>query len=418
MNQKNLRISGPAASRARALIVVPVCLLLMIGVAATGFSDLALEEGNASIALSVWPTSAAAMAGAAQDLSNQRRFEEAQTLASKALRLSPMNSGALRVVVLAAQQRHNDPLAETSLVLAARLGWRDGLAQLWLLNRAMTQQDFTVASQSADALLRIHYAEPEALGAMSMLIETPGGRAALAERLSEQPPWERTVLRKLDGHTQQQTENSLALIIMLQRLGLALGEGELGPFIDSAIKSGQGARVKKRLSRLDPALTADVDGGLSDGEFSQLASDAETWRPFGWQVANVEGVRVETPSSNEFHLNPVLRVETDSTKPAAAVSQVLALQPGYYVLTFKYKFEAGQRQAFTWQIQCAAQPTKLLNEMAIPDSAKFVWQENAIAFRVPEQCAGQRITMMTRPSLTGVSAAAFDDVHLAKRSVP
>jgi hypothetical protein len=386
--------------------------LVALAIIATGFSGVALRKGNPALALALWPISANAAARLADRHVDQSLLPEAQALAVRALRISPMNSAALRVIVRTAQKRGDTALAETCLVLAARLGWRDGVAQLWLLDRALTAGDYTTAAQAADSLLRIRFASARGRAAITALINSPGGRTALVERIAERPPWANAVLRNLRAATPQQAEAASAMLIALDRRGIRPSDNIMIPLVADALAHGQGLVMHRLWNTLEPNIVTSSTGGLNDGKFSQLAADTTKWRPFGWSIAQSPQVRVETSSRKDYPFNPVLRIEGQGRRSNAAVTQLLALETGQYDLTFEYKLESGLRQAFIWQIQCLGQRSRILYDVAIPRSPGAGWQDNRLPFAVPKNCPGQRITLMIRPSPTTASAAAFDTVRI------
>lgn len=386
--------------------------LVALALIANGLSGIALRNGNPALALALWPVSSSAAALRAEQLVEQGRLPAAQALAVRALRTAPLNSVAVRVIVRTAQQRKDTALAEAGLVLAARSGWRDGFAQLWLLDRALAQRDYTTAAQAADALLRIRFADAQARAAFATLTGTSSGRTALAERIAARPPWATVVLRDLRGATRQQAEAAAALLVALDQRGIRPDEKDIRPLIDNALAYGQGDVMQRLWRRLNPTMVADADGGLNDGDFTQFASDSTKWQPFGWSMMDTPDIRVETPSRSEYQMNPVLRIAAEGSRPSAAVTQLLTLRPGLYDLSFQYKFETGLRQAFVWQVQCMGQTSQLLHSIAVPTLAGQGWEENRLQFRVPENCPGQRIVLLVRPSPAELSAAAFDSVRI------
>jgi hypothetical protein len=415
--------ASPAASFSRSVALRRIALfggagLVALAVIANGLSGIALRNGNPTLALALWPVSSSAAALRAEHLANQGQFPAAQALAVRALRTAPLNSVALRVIVRTAQQRKDTALAEAGLVLAARSGWRDGFAQLWLLDRALAERDYTTAARAADALLRIRFADAQARAAIAKLTLTPDGRTALAERIAARPPWASVVLRDLRGATPQQAEAAAALLIALDERGIRPDEKDIRPLIDNALAYGQGDVMQRLWRRLDPTIVADADSGLNDGDFTQLASDSTKWQPFGWSMTDTPDIRVETPSRSEYQMNPVLRIEGEGSRPGAAVTQLLTLRSGLYTLGFQYKFETGLRQAFVWQVQCIGQSSRLLYGVAVPITSGQGWEENRLQFRVPEQCPGQRIALLVRPSPVGLSAAAFDSVRISSALRP
>lgn len=395
----------------RHVTVLSVCALLMIGVAVTGVSDVFLERGNPRLALRIWPGSTDASSGRAIQLNNEGNTAEAQALAVKALRISPMNSEALRVIVLTAQSQRQDDVAEAGLVLAARLGWRDGLIQLWLLNRSLAQGNAVAASQAADALLRIRFADAEVRGAITTLMQTASGRTALAERMSGDVPWASSMIQDLRSDTEENAQNAAKLLLAVNDHA-PLSDNDIRPFIEAALTNGHRSLVRKLWHALHPAVSIGPVDGLSDGDFTEIASAPTAWQPFGWHVNATSDVGVTLPSQPKSHGNAFLRVDADGSRMAVPISQNLTLSSGAHLFSFRYKLNGAAYNTFVWEIRCSDRSSRLVAQVPVLFTAAQEWQTQKTRFTIPYHCVSQVVRLVVRPSLTNASTGMFRSLQL------
>lgn len=111
-------------------------------------------------------------------------------LAKEALRQSPMNPRALRMLALVDVQNGRNDLAEAKMVMADRLSRRDGATQLWLAERRVRQNRIGDAMRHIDVLLRTN---PEGsaplLERLAVALADPQARAVIRPMIVADTPW-------------------------------------------------------------------------------------------------------------------------------------------------------------------------------------------------------------------------------------
>ena len=114
----------------------------------------------------------------------------AVSLAKEALRQSPMNPRALRMLAFVDVQNRRTDLAEAKMVMADRLSRRDGATQLWLAERRVRQNRVGDALRHIDVLLRT---SPEAsaplLERLALALAFPDARALIKPMIVADTPW-------------------------------------------------------------------------------------------------------------------------------------------------------------------------------------------------------------------------------------
>lgn len=393
-----------AASGAVAL----ACGALALQIVSVGWSGLLLGDGRAEVAHSAWAGSANAASRAAEQLRLAGKAEQAQAAALDALGVSAQDSLALRTLAEIASQRGQRDVADTAMVLAARLGWRDGFAQLWLFQRAIEQGDAVTAANAGDALLRTRF-HPELVEApLYALIQTPEGRVALADRISGKPQWAETFLRGYRAPTKADSESFGALLIELKRIGALPPDSLVQGFFQDLVARGRFAEAQSVWHSLTDVSALDAGSAVVDGGFDLLAQQRAPWGPFGWRLREANGILVSTPSRSEFGNNPTLEVQAES-RTTVPLTQLIALRPGRYELIYEVNQKQGPRHAFKWRIICLSGTAVLQKVASGPGAAG--WTESHFAFAVPADCPGQVLSLQT--GATGqLATIAFDSLRI------
>ncbi|MFV1918788.1 hypothetical protein VPH46_05090 [Sphingomonas sp. MJ1 (PH-R8)] len=113
----------------------------------------------------------------------------ARARAAAAVAASPMNAGA-SALLGAVDLKSGDPLAaHDAFAVSARLGWRNPAAQLYWLGVGLEAQDYALAAERLDALLRTGQRSAAIHAALLQLEASPAGRSALATHLLAASNW-------------------------------------------------------------------------------------------------------------------------------------------------------------------------------------------------------------------------------------
>ena len=359
-------------------------------------------------------TSTDAAAAQAEAAADHGEMKAAQSLAVEALQMSLQNARALRVIGRVASSAGQVSVADTAMTLAARLGWRDGFAQLWLFDRALQQQDYATAAQAGDALMRTNFHPDLVMPRMQRLLGTPPGRTALAGRMAENPPWTVPFLAFLSGQMPGSTQQVALLLEEMGRAGKPPSASDIRRFFDAAIAGGQAFQLVGAWQQLNGGITDDPRTGIIDGNFDMLAArevGSADNGPFGWKITNQSDATITTPQRSDGNAGPALHISMpqDSTG-GSAVSQLLVLPAGRYRLTYLASLERGSASAFRLEVQCQGGPV-LVRDLAIKASGKD-WSPERFVFEVPSKCNSERLSI-TVSAAFGEAEAGFDEVEIS-----
>ncbi|WP_343762627.1 hypothetical protein [Sphingomonas molluscorum] len=113
----------------------------------------------------------------------------ARARAAAAVAASPMDAGASALLGAVALKAGNPVAAHEAFAVSARLGWRNPAAQLYWLGVGLEAQDYALAAERLDALLRTGQRSAAIDAAILQLEASPGGRSALAAHLLVASNW-------------------------------------------------------------------------------------------------------------------------------------------------------------------------------------------------------------------------------------
>lgn len=220
--------------------------------------------------------------------------------------------------------------AEVAFRVAGKLGWRVPVTQSYWMDRALRAGDYRIAALRLDALLRQQPALHRQRPLLDPMERNPAGRSALVERMAAGPGW----LSSYAGDV-----HDLPADIMLQRVpvlaeaaekGLVLGCPAIAPTVNRLAVLGQ---VRDGLGLWRAHCPAAGTGLLGDSLF-QMAGPGEKPSAFAWELLGSDGLTlgfVASPSGPGKRLT----VQGSAPRTRPVLSQLLALAPGRYALTWR-----------------------------------------------------------------------------------
>lgn len=140
------------------------------------------------------PTAWACRSGCCQHVSRRvprsgPREAFASTDLTAAVAASPLDAGASALLGAVALKAGDPVAAHEAFAVSARLGWRNRAAQLYWVGVGLEAQDYALAAERLDALLRTGQRSAAIDAAILQLEASPAGRAALAAQLLPAPGW-------------------------------------------------------------------------------------------------------------------------------------------------------------------------------------------------------------------------------------
>jgi hypothetical protein len=320
-----------------------------------------------------------------------KKWPQADEFALKALKANRLDGRALRVMAQVAENQGDEKRAAELFNKAVALSPRDLPSHVWLLEHALRNRQAKPAAVHMDALLRV---APE-LGKVLLpqavaLAVNPSAQDAMLAQLALNPPWRRHLLMA-SAASEFSAEQIVPVYIKLNALS-KLEPADYLPLIDRLNKENRYAQAYLTWANLIPEKQRKYLGNVFDGGF-ELPMEEQVGA-FGWQLQQVDGASAQllgtqgTLGENSFY------VEFEGRRtPYAHLSQMLALPPGQWQLSFRAKAERlDSSRGLVWRIVCQSNG-KILAETE-PMRGRFNWQEFNKQFLVSEDCAGQRLILM------------------------
>jgi hypothetical protein len=298
--------------------------------------------------------------------------------------------------------------AYAAFIVAGSLGWRDVPTQLYWLAQAAAVGDADVVSERLDALLRLGIDNPAVANSLYLLGQTPLGQQALASLLLKDPPWERDFLIETGSLEGADLAGRLAAIDLAVSHGATVDCEAVGIAAKLLIRRDQ-PRTAKQLWR--SACDRAGDAFLSNGTFE--ADHARTsYSPFTWQLRSKGGVEVIIRPAPPPLRGEALRVRSSMTVRTIAASQLTALQPGSYRLSWSTALDNGRPdRSITVLVRCDG-----AGELTTQDSSAGSAQGLGVTttFSVPsENCPIQMVAIQKAASSPGGTQSGWiDDVKI------
>jgi hypothetical protein len=313
-----------------------------------GFSQLSVGGGASQSALWLPGARGEAIDALFPTVDASLRTPNANMLAQSSLNLSLIHVEALRTLGLQAEQRGDHERAFRLMRLAGRWGWRDVPTQLWLLREAALAENFSVAVQRADALVRLGVLKSELFSTFRYAAGSPTALPALVQSFVEKPGWRSDFFAEAGNTPPALFDNMDSLIIALRPTVAPVTRDELRAYLRVLVSKGEGARAW----RLWHAQFDDRNGVASIRfPLSWPGIEAQTSpSPFDWTPID-QGFDLRYEDENKI-ARLVVTNEFGASGPV--VERWIALQAGKYRLQPGVT-EGSDSRLWHWSIGCADQ---------------------------------------------------------------
>lgn len=328
---------------------------------------------------------------------------KAAIAAAAALRRSPINAPAIRTVGILAGLSGYDASSAKLLQMAAVLGWRDAITNLWALEGALNTGDATKAAQRAEALFRQNALVGQATG---MLLRSPNAAPAVAlliQQLRQKPDWRRSFLRSADQLPADAVPRFQLLIMALNRTDAPATFDEAQPLMERLRESGQRGAQRALWRSLFR------DSFVANGGFENTETTLGPELPKDWQIGtdDLSTLSIDHPGARGSAT--ALR-SVNSRIGVPLLAQYLLLDPGDYKLTFSARGTGG---TVRWELRCDQSGQEQHGDFPLATDSQ--WRSMTAVLPVPNQnCASQRLSFQ----LLGDNQNAtvwLDNVALSQR---
>lgn len=326
------------------------------------------------------PAAAAALPGSApllarrvlgQDV-DEGQAQAASRLARRALRASPLNQSAIAWLAVASSATAvSDANRSVLSHEAAAQGWRDGFSQRTLYNLAVLRDDCPQALLHAAALLRQNWLVDQVEGNLALASRQPACRNALVKLVADGQPWTRRWLLRHGASFDSDVLAGLLAAADLRQPGVF--RSIAAPVLQQLVARNDLAAALRIWNRVPGHDGGDATGPLAWPSDAVRAAPS----PFDWRLR--EGFEVRGQGDRAVLQKITTSTLRAGTQPSPAVTRLLMLPPGSYVLS-----TGAISGAWSWNISCHAQG-------AVPTAPL----RHSNSFTVPAQCQRQWLTLAT-----------------------
>lgn len=370
--------------------------VLAIPVILIGVGEHNLLTGNSALAVRLMPWSARAWSARAADQLTARDGAGAAASATLALRAEAMNPDALSALARAYVMQNQQERAGALLLVAAQLGWRDAVVQVWLVDQGVRQGRYDIALRSMDALLRMGALADPFYALMRDMAHQEQGRPALVEVLATRPPWRQGFINILAPDAVDQFADIDALLNDLARAGAGSDERETALMRWAAMAAGHYADVARLWS------LAGEKGVIGHPAFDlPLAPLPTQAAPMNWFASPLPGANVNLVQQNGASVANGVAISSDGIATGPVLAQRLVLTPGAYRVALDMRAQDGGADVMPGiRITCESHDAEGLTQ-----EPGLVWSKGAngadkanAAFRIDEGCPSQKLGFILNSS--------------------
>ncbi len=376
--------------------IAAVALVALGGIVVLSGTDRIAVDAMRAPSLQGWPYDI----GASRSRATQALIGDGPARAipyiQRAIMTDPLDSRIVGLLGRARLVAGEEEAAETAFRVSGQLGWRDPNTQIYWMGKALQVGDAKVAAERVDALLRQFPSFEPRDQLIAALLESPNGKAELANRLKLAPLWS-------DVFTNPSMDLPAAQIA---RRGEVMRM--VGPSVFECAKSTQLVSILIARDLLSDAMAlwrTNCLGPTSliyDGGFEKIDT-TQTTRGFDWQLSNRGDVDLQIEEATPG--NRQLQVMVNAANTVSVLSQLVVLAPGRYRLSWRMPdTDADAARALSISFDCKGSLGKALQGQ--PTDAKSGY---AIDFNTDSACPATPLQFWLRPKVS----VRLDEVRLS-----
>jgi hypothetical protein len=324
-----------------------------------------------------------------------RRYQLAERLAAKALRLEPLNATAISAYGLALDGAGDTARADQVMTFAGERSWRDPPAQIWLLRRRLIQGRYAEGFAHIDALLRQETKYPPLpFAIMAAAALDPRAVQPLADRLALQPRWRDEFLDFLVSTPRVDfVDVEGALLTRLAASAAPATDEELANYLDRLLNDHRYEQAVADWRRLSPPGSVS-NALINDGDFERPARQS----PFDWTLGGGVGWTAQIADAPGPSRGKGLSVSYDGVSPPQLVRQFLVLAPGAYRLSGMAYDQSGQgADQMSWKLICVGASDPIA-QIPFPQGNQGEWRAFTADLTVPAtDCPVQNLSLSADP---------------------
>lgn len=308
-----------------------------------GFDRLVVQQSGLARLV---PAPLAAEAHRARAAMALRNLDQASAMkaARSAVSADPADPRSAALLGAASLLSRQPLQADRAFRVAAQLGWRDPLTQLYFMNQALRGGETELAALRLDAVLRQNPLFPARDMVLSQFTASQEGRDALARRLTLHPPWTSQFMGRDSRLPLGELRNRAATLAAMH--GPRWGCDAVAPLVNHLVEEGDAVNAK----RLWGLHCHEASPTIADPDFARLPA-RRTVTPFDWNLVGGGDITAVPAAVNQAGL-----VATVSGAASRKIAwQMLTLPSGTYSLRWVAR-EAGGASARDLTVSLSCDP--------------------------------------------------------------
>ena len=347
----------------------------------------ALARKNFSSALSLKRDQPDALSGAAYaaitQQPNARGARRAVVQATAALRRDPTNAAAAAYLALAEEIRGDRLKALGLMRYSQRLSRRNLVAQLWLIEYAVSQGQIAGALSHYDTALRVSPVAPGMLfPVLVSATSDPGILAPLARVLARRPDWAEQYVQQL-VQSGTDLDNIARLLAMMRAQGSPVPDRALATLVDRLVDASQFDGAWRLYAAYRPDARR---ASIRNPEFATVLTSPTA---FDWTLPEQDTVSADIREG-------ALHFDSAPAAGGVVARQLLNLTPGEHVIDGEAaNIPALGDSAPYLTLECRPGGAELQRLVLVAPGdrpARFSW-----TVRIPASCAVQSLALTLQP---------------------
>ncbi|GEN99646.1 hypothetical protein NSE01_14790 [Novosphingobium sediminis] len=373
-----------------------VSMLVMAVAALLSGTDRQSREFPNSPSFVGWPYDTGAARARAMLTFVRQGPAHAIAYARRAVASDPISAQAVSILGQAQLYSQHTAEAHKAFSVSGQLGWRDGMTQIYWLDQALQDQDYKVAAERLDALLRQAPSDENRDRLLAAVAASEAGRSALAERLKLAPVWARTMVTTV---SELPADQVLQRIDLMRRTGKGVWDCPTSEFITQRLINLGMIQEAQSVWQLNCETSGAL---LYDGGFDHIDTLQKS-TAFDWQLSNRGDAEITIAGDGGQRS---LALEVTGTVSLPIVQQIVVLKPGRYQLSWRTP-DTNSAQARALQVSLACNADFSKAQVGEPVAGKSdTWRQQ---FVIDNQCQVRQLIFWLAPG----APIHLDDVALS-----
>jgi len=298
-------------------------------------------------------------------------------IARLAVDRAPLQASSTAMYGATLQYLQRADAADAAFRVAARMGWRVPVTQIYWLQQGLLSGDYPTAARRLDALMRLDVPTPGLPAILEGFESNPLAAAALIDQMADRPPWLDGYIAEIGELSGERLTRRLDMIGLMVQAGIPTQCAKAGTTAERLVARGHVGEARQFWALM---CGGSPDSLVADGNLAQLRLN-DAGGPFRWTYLTNGDVTADlVPDGSRG--GQWLVAHNDSSVGIALIRQRIVAPAGRYRLEWSSPGDA-TGPAFFPATGCAADDATPLHD--VRRQGGEAWQAS---FTVDRNCDG------------------------------